>query len=251
VAKLAGDQSSSQQSSSSAAVPRKRKSRWGDEARDEDRSINSAIASFSGSSSLTPEQQRQLIEQQEMAKLVASIQSATQRKGKGGKSDQYEYDSDEDTDGGTWEHKKRMQEMRKTLDKAKQLTAEGKGKHFIGDFLPPDELEKFLEKVQALKEGRDPDFSDYAKYKLGEDNIGYQLLQKAGWSDGLGLGAKEDGRTVPVNKGKQSLDNSGVGTEGVGEIKKEDDEFDVYRKRMMLAYRFRPNPLNNPRRPYY
>ena len=86
------------------------------------------------------------------------------------------------------------------VDKAKQLTAEGKGKHFIGDFLPPDELEKFLEKVQALKEGRDPDFSDYAKYKLGEDNIGYQLLQKAGWSDGLGLGAKEDGRTVPVNK---------------------------------------------------
>ena len=70
MAKLAGDQSSSQQSSSSAAVPRKRKSRWGDEARDEDRSINSAIASFSGSSSLTPEQQRQLIEQQEVGVVV-------------------------------------------------------------------------------------------------------------------------------------------------------------------------------------
>lgn len=31
--------------------------------------------------------------------------------------------------------------------------------------------------------------------------------------------------------------------ENVGEVAKEDDEFEVYRKRMMLAYRFRPNPL--------
>ena len=28
---------------------------------------------------------------------------------------------------------------------ADKLTAMGKGKHFIGDFLPPDELEKFME----------------------------------------------------------------------------------------------------------
>ena len=31
--------------------------------------------------------------------------------------------------------------------------------------------------------------------------------------------------------------------EEVGEVVKEDNEFEVYRKRMMLAYRFRPNPL--------
>ena len=30
-----------------------------------------------------------------------------------------------------------------------------------------------------------------------------------------------------------------------------DDAFEQYRKRMMMAYRFRPNPLNNPRRAYY
>jgi len=40
----------------------------------------------------------------------------------------------------------------------------------------------------------------------------------------------------------------GANTEGPEE---DDDEFDQYRKRMMLAYRFRPNPLNNPRRQYY
>ena len=28
-----------------------------------------------------------------------------------------------------------------------------------------------------------------------------------------------------------------------GEVSNTDDEFDTYRKRMMLAYRFRPNPL--------
>lgn len=27
----------------------------------------------------------------------------------------------------------------------------GKGKHFIGDFLPPEELEKFMETFKALK----------------------------------------------------------------------------------------------------
>lgn len=29
----------------------------------------------------------------------------------------------------------------------------GRGKHFIGDFLPPDELEKFMETFKALKVG--------------------------------------------------------------------------------------------------
>lgn len=30
----------------------------------------------------------------------------------------------------------------------------GRGKHFIGDFLPPDELEKFMETFKALKVDR-------------------------------------------------------------------------------------------------
>ena len=28
-----------------------------------------------------------------------------------------------------------------------------------------------------------------------------------------------------------------------GDLSKEDNQFDMYRKRMMLAYKFRPNPL--------
>jgi splicing factor 4 len=59
----------------------------------------------------------------------------------------YEYDSDEETDGGTWEHRLRLQEMEATQRWAEELTKKAEGKHHIGDFLPPDELERFLEKV--------------------------------------------------------------------------------------------------------
>jgi len=59
----------------------------------------------------------------------------------------YEYDSDEDVQGGTWEHKVRSQEMEATDRWAAELTKQAEGKHHIGDFLPPAELEKFMEKV--------------------------------------------------------------------------------------------------------
>ena len=59
------------------------------------------------------------------------------------------------------------------------MTVKGKGKHFIGDFLPPEELEKFQDKVQALRKDREPDFSDYSKHKITEENVGFQMLQSA------------------------------------------------------------------------
>lgn len=84
----------------------------------------------------------------------------------------YEYDSDEETEGGTWEHKLRSAEMEATQMWAEELTAQAEGKHHIGDFLPPDELKKFMEQYNALKQGKEPDLSDYKEYKLKEDNIG-------------------------------------------------------------------------------
>ena len=44
------------------------------------------------------------------------------------------------------------------------------------------------------------DFSDYKEHKITEENVGFKLLQKAGWTEGVGLGAKEDGITAPINK---------------------------------------------------
>ena len=84
----------------------------------------------------------------------------------------------------------------------------GKGKHHIGDFLPADELKKFTAKVKAVK-GESSldnyDFSDYAEHKIKEDNIGYKMLQQAGWKEGMGLGSQGQGITAPVNK---YVDNS-------------------------------------------
>lgn len=139
----------------------------------------------------------------------------------------YEYDSDEETEGGTWEHKVRSAEMAATQIWADELSAQAEGKHHIGDFLPPEELKKFMEQYSALKEGKEPDLSDYKEFKLKQDNIGtnicicffitkfvvyncfffiiiiflgFQMLQKLGWSEGQGLGSEGSGRTEPVNK---------------------------------------------------
>ncbi|XP_050303818.1 uncharacterized protein LOC126741448 isoform X2 [Anthonomus grandis grandis] len=112
----------------------------------------------------------------------------------------YEYDSDEETDGGTWEHKLREKEMLATERWASALTEQAEGKHHIGDFLPPEELKRFMEKSNALKEGRQPSISDYKEFKIKEDNVGFKMLQKLGWSEGQGLGQNNAGIVEPVNK---------------------------------------------------
>ncbi|XP_064474553.1 SURP and G-patch domain-containing protein 1-like [Ornithodoros turicata] len=202
---------------------------------------------------LSFEQWKQLEDQRKMRALFEMMQAkkkADEARAMAGKF-KYEYDSDEETEGGTWEHKKRAEEMEKTRAWADELTSQAKGKHHIGDFLPPDELEKFMEKYDALKDGRNPDLSDYREHKITEDNVGYQMLQKLGWTEGQGLGANGSGITAPVNKAIAPVENAGLGIDRPQEVSAHDDEYEAYRKRMMLAYRFRPNPLNNPRRPYY
>lgn len=39
------------------------------------------------------------------------------------------------------------------------------------------------------------------------------------------------------------MNGAGFGVDRPAELSKSDDEYDAFRKRMMLAYRFRPNPL--------
>lgn len=217
---------------------------------------NPAIVAYAqkvfGSVDLTDAQWKQCEEQMKMNVVFQLLQAKkreSERLERQGKV-KYEYDSDEDTHGGTWEHKRRAREMEETQARAVELTSMAEGKHHIGDFLPPDELARFMEKYRAIKEGRDPDLSDYQDHKLTEDNVGYRMLKSMGWTEGMGLGAEGKGITTPVNQNGRS-ENQGLGVERPETLQEEDDEYDAYRKRMMLAYRFRPNPLNNPRRAYY
>ena len=49
-----------------------------------------------------------------MQKMVAEIKAATAQASASDQKNQYEYDSDEEVDGGTWEHKARVKEMKFT-----------------------------------------------------------------------------------------------------------------------------------------
>ncbi|NWR60636.1 SUGP1 protein, partial [Bucorvus abyssinicus] len=210
-----------------------------------------------GVTELSDAQKKQLKEQQEMQQMYDMImkhkramQEMQMMWEKAIQQHQHGYDSDEEVDSelGTWEHQLRRMEMDKTREWAEQLTQMGRGKHFIGDFLPPDELEKFMETFKALKEGREPDYSEYKEFKLTVENIGYQMLMKMGWKEGEGLGSDGQGIKNPVSKGTTAVDGAGFGIDRPAELTKEDDEYEAFRKRMMLAYRFRPNPLVRPLR---
>lgn len=48
---------------------------------------------------------------------------------------------------------------------------------------------------------------------------------------------------IGIFRGGSHNENHGLGVERPSDLRQNDDEFDAYRKRMMLAYRFRPNPL--------
>lgn len=266
-------------------LKRRKKSRWGPEEMKSETDERAAIRHFTeedsegagldlkdlgyakgkpaglvGVTELSDDQKKQLKEQQEMQQMYDMIIAHKRAMAEietmwaaALKKNQHEYDSDEEIDdeAGTWEHRLRKMEMEKTREWAEKLTDMNRGKHFIGDFLPPDELDKFMETFKALKEGRDPDYSDYKDFKLTVENLGFQMLMKMGWKEGDGLGTEGKGIKTPVNKGTVAIDKAGFGIDRPAELSKSDDEYDAFRKRMMLAYRFRPNPLNNPRRPYY
>ncbi|KAI4302530.1 hypothetical protein MLD38_038263 [Melastoma candidum] len=122
--------------------------------------------------------------------------------------------------------------------------------HHMGDYIPPEELEKFLASCndaaaqKASKESAE-------KAKIQADNVGHKLLSKMGWKEGEGLGSSKSGIANPIAAGDVKINNLGVGAQQPGEVTAEDDIYEQYKKRMMLGYRYRPNPLNNPRKAYY
>lgn len=131
-----------------------------------------------------------------------------------------------------------------------QGSGPGKRGHHMGDYIPPEELNKFMatcNDVSAQKAAKVA--ADRAKIQA--DNVGHRLLSKMGWKEGEGLGSSRSGIADPIKAGNVKIDNLGVGASQPGEVTPEDDIYEQYKKRMMLGYRYRPNPMNNPRKAYY
>ena len=169
-------------------------------------------------------------------------------------------------EGGTWEHRKRAREMLSTVDATADLTDLHHGKHHIAQFLPQHELDTFLKSAEARPRGAlvmmkqkltrslfpgqattrgETPAPPPREPALDASNKGFQMLQSAGWCEGTGLGAGGQGVVAPVSVVPANENGQGVGTTETHAVTQDDDEFDQYRKRMMLAYRFRPNPLNS------
>ncbi len=158
-------------------------------------------------------------------------------------------------DGGTWEHRKRSREMLETAEanykKTREALKNSGGRSHIGSYIPKDVLSKFLADAakKSSSSGNSPTFQ--VDNAVKKSNIGYQMLEKSGWQQGEGLGTGGAGRKAPIVPSVSGSDRKGIGTKATYEVEAGDDEYDLFRKRMQLSYRYRPNPLNNPRRSYY
>mmetsp|Transcript_7402 Transcript_7402/g.27174 ORF Transcript_7402/g.27174 Transcript_7402/m.27174 type:complete len:170 (-) Transcript_7402:107-616(-) len=131
--------------------------------------------------------------------------------------------------------------------KRKSKHAGGTG-HHMGDWIPKEELEKFM----AQSRGQQAIEEFEAKHnRIDNSNVGHQMLAKMGWSEGQGLGAGNRGMVTPIQAGEVKTQPLGIGAAEVGEVKEDDDIYEQYKKRMMLGYKHRPNPLGNPRKAYY
>lgn len=63
------------------------------------------------------------------------------------------------------------------------------------------------------------------------------------WLSGEGLGSSKSGIADPIMAGDVKKNNLGVGAHNPGDVTPDDDIYEQYKKRMMLGYRYRPNPL--------
>lgn len=167
---------------------KRKKSRWGSAA--DSLPLDADLVQYAmqvfGTVQLEEHQWRQLQDQRNMRMLTRM----TRKRMDEAASAKYEYDSDEEVDGGTWEHKRRMQEMEKTRERAEGLTAANEGKSHIGDFLPPDELSRFLRQWEKIRSGKGPGSltDDYEQFKITSENMGFKMMQQMGWQEGETLG---------------------------------------------------------------
>ncbi|XP_053321710.1 SURP and G-patch domain-containing protein 2 [Spea bombifrons] len=77
---------------------------------------------------------------------------------------------------------------------------------------------------------------EFANKKLTQENVGFQMLSKMGWKEGRGLGSGGSGIKNPIKVGAVSA-GEGLGVENKEGADSQEDNFDVFRQRMMQMYR--------------
>ncbi|KAE8660866.1 SURP and G-patch domain-containing protein 1-like protein [Hibiscus syriacus] len=100
--------------------------------------------------------------------------------------------------------------------------APAKKGHHMGDYIPQEELEKFLaacNDAAAQKAAKET----AQKAKIQSDNVGHKLLSKMGWKEGDGLGSSRNGISDPIIAGDVKMNNLGVGAHNPGEVAPEDE----------------------------
>jgi splicing factor 4 len=131
-----------------------------------------------------------------------------------------------------------------------RVRADGERAHHLVDYIPPEQLAAMSGggPEAAAAAARAAAAAISARERLGADNRGHQLLSRMGWTEGAGLGADGAGRVEPVAaQSNGPYSTLGVGAGSAGE---DADIFEAYQKRMAMGYKYRPNPLGNPRKPY-
>ncbi|NWV48318.1 SUGP1 protein, partial [Daphoenositta chrysoptera] len=209
-----------------------------------------------GVTELSEAQKKQLKEQQEMQQMYDMImrhKRAMQEMQllweRAVQQHQHGYDSDEEVDSelGTWEHRLRRMEMDKTRGKPR---GSGSG---VREHLRASRDSWGRERGPGAPRG-------FPGREGGPGASGARSRGVPGKGGGSGSasgapfpwdsreGASQGPcpaapRGILLGRGTTAVDGAGFGIERPAELTKEDDEYEAFRKRMMLAYRFRPNPL--------
>ncbi|MEE6487892.1 hypothetical protein FKM82_015070 [Ascaphus truei] len=100
----------------------------------------------------------------------------------------------------------------------------------------PVRIEYDRPRGRGINKRKKPKDLEFANKKLTKQNLGFQMMSKMGWREGQGLGTSGSGIKNPIKVGSISS-GEGLGAEGGETAESTEDNFDVFRQRMMQMYK--------------
>ncbi|KAL3719653.1 hypothetical protein ACJRO7_004606 [Eucalyptus globulus] len=112
------------------------------------------------------------------------------------------------------ERRRQPRQSKDEMPPPPSLQGPAKKGHHMGDFIPPEELERFLASC-----------NDASAQRIQADNVSHKLLSKMGWKC-EGLGSSRSGIADPIMAGEVKKKNLGVGAHNPREVAPEDDIYE-------------------------